>query len=249
MPDRCKVYVVSVPGSRERRAKFTARAETTLDWTFFDAHTKLSPDLVYDERGALAHEGRTLRAGELGCYSSHYAVWGELLASGDRQCVVLEDDVIVDWRGVEAVAATDLAAAGIDYLRLYFKKPGRYRLVKRDFVRSRLNVVELFDLAFGTQGYLITRNAAQTFREKLKTVVHTVDHEMDRYFAHGVRNLSVFPFLLIEETVPSDIGDARFERHEKSREALKHLARDAAARRRAKLMMYAEKFFNRGNRA
>lgn len=247
MIDRCKVYVISVATSVERRARFAARAaDTTMEWAFFDAHTGPSPNLVYDEAGALAHLGRPLRAGELGCYSSHYAVWGELLKSGDRQCVVLEDDVIADWRGIEAISKIDLLAAGFAYLRLYYKRAGTHRVVCENFARSTLCVIELFDAALGTQGYFITRRAAEIFCNRLNPIVHAVDYEMDRYFDHGVRNYSVFPFLVVEETGPSDIGEARYEAHVKTIESRRHLARDAAARRNAKVRLRLEKLLRRG---
>jgi glycosyl transferase family 25 len=38
-----------------------------------------------------------------------------------------------------------------------------------------------------------------------------IDVELDRPWAHGIQNLSVFPFPVIEESVDSTIGFGRYE--------------------------------------
>lgn len=205
------VYVISMVDSVDRRRRFSHHAENCgLNWQFFDAHTALEEGLVYHEQRALKNHGRPLTAGELGCYSSHFSVWKHFIESGSDQCIVLEDDVIVDWAGVKLITSNDLASRDIEYLRLYHKRPGRMQVYAADFCRRSLHVVELFDKAYGTQGYLITRSAAAKFLKVFKDVVRPIDDQMDRYFSHGVRNLSVYPFLLVEESVESEIGVSRF---------------------------------------
>lgn len=210
------VYVISMVDSVERRRRFSRHAEDCgMDWQFFDAHTALGEGLAYEEQRALINHGRLLTAGELGCYSSHYGVWKHLMDSGDDRCIVLEDDVIVDWAGLKLLVNSDLSSHDVEYLRLYHKKPGRMKTYVADFPRRSLHIVELFDKAYGTQGYLITRSAARKFLELFDDVVRPIDDQMDRYFAHGVPNLSMYPFLLIEESVASEIGVSRFTRKAK----------------------------------
>ena len=152
-----------------------------------------------------------LRAGEIGCYSSHYAAWEDLQKDGVDQYVVLEDDVIVDWTFIGKLAQVDLAAMGINYLRLYHKFPARAALVKADFIDRARSIVELAGHAYGTQGYAITKAGAKLFLDHCRIVCRPIDDEMDRTWVHGQRNLAVFPSPILEESASSTIGNTRLE--------------------------------------
>ncbi|MBI2257154.1 MAG: glycosyltransferase family 25 protein [Proteobacteria bacterium] len=213
-PKRTKVFVVSMANATDRQQRFTERAAgANVPWSFFDAYTKLHPTLVYDETEALLTHGRPLRPGELGCYSSHYAIWEQLVEDDVDQYVVLEDDVIVDWEYLKKIIETDLSAFKIDYLRLYYKYPVRQIVLMNAFVDRSRSLVELSDFAYGTQGYLITKVAAARLLRHCRVVRRPIDDELDRSWAHGVRNLAVFPFPLIEESGTSIIGASRFEKY------------------------------------
>jgi glycosyl transferase family 25 len=208
---KVKVMVVSLATATERRERFAASAPADgLDWEFFDAHHALSPELRYEDGAAIRHKGRALRPGELGCYSSHYAIWRRLLDSEMDAFIVLEDDVVPDWDFLAALSREPLVQREVHYLRLYYKNPARFLVRERNFVRRSTSIIELLDLAFGTQGYLITKRAAATFLNRFREVVRPIDDQMDRYWEHGVPNLSLFPFPIIETMLISDIGDDRF---------------------------------------
>jgi glycosyl transferase family 25 len=210
---RTKIIVISMPNAAARRRRFAERAEGCgVPWEFFQAYSELHASLRYDETEALLSHGRLLRPGELGCYSSHYAAWAQLLADDVDQYVILEDDVIVDWEYLKKIVESDLTDLKIDYLRLYYKYPVRQIVVMNGFVDRSKSLVELADHAYGTQGYLITKTAAATLLEHCRVVRRPIDDELDRTWAHGVRNLCVFPFPLIEESGASTIGISRFER-------------------------------------
>ena len=211
-PVRTKIVVISMADAGERRSRFEARAHTApVAWSFYAAHTSLHPSLRYDEVGAIVAKGRPLRAGEIGCYSSHYAAWTDLQSSDADQYVVLEDDVIVDWTFVGKLAQVDLAAMGINYLRLYYKFPARAALVKENFIDRARSIVELAGNAYGTQGYAITKAGARLFLDHCRIVCRPIDDEMDRTWVHGQPNLAVFPFPVLEESAGSTIGNTRFE--------------------------------------
>lgn len=210
--DLTKIHVISMANAEARRRDFADAAKTNLPWSFFDASTTLDPRLRYREEDAIVAKGRPLRAGELGCYSSHYALWCQLLADDEaHQYIVLEDDVIADWSFLEPFSAVDHMARGHDYIRLYYKKPAPSRLVERDFICRTSWLTEVTGYCFGTQGYLITRRGAERFVEALNRVERPIDDAMDRSWIHGVRNLAVFPFPLMERRVASGIGLDRFE--------------------------------------
>lgn len=209
---RTRIVVISMANASERRARFEERAQDApVAWGFYPAHTSLHPSLRYDEERAVVVRGRPLRAGEIGCYSSHYAAWEDLQKDEADQYVVLEDDVIVDWTFVGKLAQVDLAAMGINYLRLYYKFPARAALVKENFIDRARSIVELAGNAYGTQGYAITKAGARVFLDHCRIVCRPIDDEMDRTWVHGQRNLAVFPFPILEESAGSIIGNTRFD--------------------------------------
>ncbi|MEE8601602.1 glycosyltransferase family 25 protein [Euzebya tangerina] len=207
-----KVVVLSLPTATERRRRFEASVPTcSLPWSFFDAHTGLDPALTYDDRAARRAKGRSLTAGEIGCYSSHLGIWRQLLAGEDQAYIVLEDDVIADWLFLRALADHRPVDHGISYLRLYYKRTPRYVERQRPFLTRSTALIELLDPAFGTQAYYIARPAARHFLARFSTVSRPIDDQLDRYWEHGVPNYSVFPFPVLETVQESMIGHQRFE--------------------------------------
>jgi glycosyl transferase family 25 len=211
-PVRTRIVVISMADAGDRRSRFEERARNApVAWSFYPARTSLHPALRYDEEDAIIAKGRPLRAGEVGCYSSHYAAWEDLQGGDADQYVVLEDDVIVDWTFVGKLAQVDLAAMGINYLRLYYKSPARATLVKANFIDRARSIVELAGNAYGTQGYAVTKSGAKLLLDHCRIVRRPIDDEMDRTWVHGQPNLAVFPFPVLEESAGSTIGGSRFE--------------------------------------
>lgn len=206
-----EVMVVSLESAATRRKAFAARAAgTSLAWRFFDACTGPVSGMTIDEPAIRRNKGRPMSKGEIGCYASHFSIWQDMVARGVRQAIVLEDDTVVDWAYLEPLARTDLHAEGIDYLRLYAKRPTWQRVVRSDFLQHSRAVVELVGLAYGTQGYAITLEGARRLAAHCSTVRRPIDDEMDRSWAHGLPNLALYPAPILEAAIVSDIGNSRF---------------------------------------
>jgi glycosyl transferase family 25 len=205
------VRVISLPYAHERRARFAASAplESEVDWSFFDASTTIAEGITYSRARALVSHGRELRAGEIGCFVSHYRLWNAFLASGAEQMLVLEDDVFVDWAAVRPML--DVAfPRGIDYVRLYAMRPAPLREIGW-FLGRRL--VQFLHYAYGTQAYVVTRAGARRFVAAATGIERPIDDFMDRAWDHGVPNLALFPFPVLELAGSSSIGGV--ERHAK----------------------------------
>jgi len=206
---RTKVLVISMESAQDRRTVFTRNAPPEGWWTFMNAYTNVHPGLSYSEQDIRQTHGRLLTAGELGCYSSHYAAWTYLVESSECDAlIVLEDDVIADWVFLQKLNTADLP--GIDYLRLYQKRPTRFRVLKKGYLERTKSLLQLYGFAFGTQGYYITKSGAAAMMAAAKTVRAPIDDIMDRSWEHGVINHCIFPFPLIERSAPSNIGNDRF---------------------------------------
>ena len=217
MPERpavkTKIAVISLESAIDRRERFTARAAAAgVDWRFFPAYTQLHPALNYVEAEVLAVKGRPLRSGELGCYSSHYDVWEELVKGDADQYIVMEDAIIVDWAFIGKIVQDDLRSLDIGYLRLYWQQPVNHTKVMRNFIDHTRAIVQLFGFACGTQAYVITKETAQTLLAYARNVRSPIDNVLDRSWSHGIPNLSVFPFPVMEESVPSGIGYDRYDK-------------------------------------
>jgi glycosyl transferase family 25 len=249
-PVQTKITVISLASASDRRSRFRQRAQdASVPWSFYPACTGLHPALRYDEKAAIIAKGRPLSAGELGVYSSHYSAWEDFMSDDADQYVVLEDDVIVDWMFLNKLARVDLESMGINYLRLYYKVPVKSALVKENFIERARSIVELDGTAFGAQGYVITKNGARTFLDHCRFVTRPIDDEMERSWAHGQRNLSVFPFPIMEESAESIIGDSRFgdfavPQHLKLRQLI-HYRMDRLRRGTAKTMRRIRRFRDR----
>ena len=205
---RTRICVISMPDAKDRRATFEDRAKTApVAWEFFDACTTVVPGLTYDEARAKVLMGRSLTAGEIGCYASHFALWRKLADGDDEQYIILEDDVIADWKYLERLTEVDFSRSGIDYLRLYCRRPAWF--VVRRFYYLGKHLIELTDRAFGTQGYVITRSGAERLIAHCSRIVRPIDSQLDRSWEHGLPNLSIFPFPILEEFGQSMIGTGR----------------------------------------
>ena len=202
------VYVLSVIGAEERRAAFAEQARSARSaWRFVDAATALPEWLSYSEARAVRRFGRALTRGELGCFASHCGAWKALLASSDKQCLVLEDDIIGDWGIIDRLLEIDIAAFGLALVRLYATHPFQHRLAISRFLGPHCHLVEARGMFLGAQGYLLTRHAAARLVRLATTVEMPVDWLMGRYWDYGFPNYCVFPFPIIERSVPSNIGD------------------------------------------
>jgi glycosyl transferase family 25 len=203
-----RIDVISMAQASERRAVFAeAAAEARATWRFVDAATAPPAGLPYDDSAALRRFGRTLSRGEVGCFASHYTAWKSLLDSGERQRIVLEDDTIVDWPLMDRIADVDFAALGLDLVRFYSTHPFKHSVAVERFLGPHTHLVQTRGMFLGTQGYVLTRRAAERLVELASSITMPVDWFMTRYWAYGFRNYCVFPFPLIERYVASEIGD------------------------------------------
>ncbi|TZG25849.1 glycosyltransferase family 25 protein [Sphingomonas montanisoli] len=210
-PVRTLILVISMGTAADRRERFAARAaEATVPWEFMDAFTSLHPSLRYDEEAAMLGRGRALERAEIGCYSSHFEAWKRLLASDADQLVVIEDDVIVDWRFLSELAKIDLAAQGLHFFRLFIKRLTAVERTEPGIVGGGYRIVTLTGYPYGGQGYAMTRSAAERLIPYFTLVDRPIDDAIDRSWVHGIPNRAIFPSPIIEEFAKSTIGLDRY---------------------------------------
>ena len=211
VPARTAIRVISLPGARERRRSFAeSAAAADCAWEFFDAHATPANGLRYDAERVAGVYGRPLQAGELGCYSSHFALWRWLADADCEQLIVLEDDVVADWEFIREIGAVPLAGRGIEYLRLFAKMPAPWRCVASPYFDTYRHLIRFTGYALGTQAYVLSKAGAVRLLRRGASVEAPVDVYMDRTWDHGVLNLAVYPFPVYERHQRSSIGEDRF---------------------------------------
>lgn len=200
------VHVISLPGSPRRAEMARQLGEVAnLDWRFFDAG-RTPPAIPYDPAMARRAIRRELTSGELGCYGSHFAVWQAIANGPDEAAVVLEDDLLIDPGFFVDIGATVAALSGHPFVRLYAKAPTSARIIGS--VAGR-HVVRYRGAAIGAQGYILRRDGARRWLASITSIVRPVDDEMERYWAHGIANIGLHPFPIIERMGVSTIEAVR----------------------------------------
>lgn len=207
-----KIWVISLADAVDRKARFERSAlPCVAPYEFFDAHKELARPLRHQKGITRSTHGRSLRTAELGCYSSHYALWQWLADSACDQMLVLEDDVCVDWAFIDYLLRHDFRSMGIPYLRLFAKIPARWRYVASPFLDRYRHLIRFTSYALGTQAYLITKPAAVKWLQAGRDIRFPIDVFMDRYWEHGIPDLAIYPFPVLERFEASSIGAGRFE--------------------------------------
>jgi glycosyl transferase family 25 len=222
------VRVISLANSGRRDEFSQATADATLPWKFFDGYAQIAQPLRYSPEDAVRYFGRALTPGEIGCYTSHFKLWEEFLRSPGQQLVVMEEDVIADWKAVERLAREDLASRDIHILRLFSTHPFPFDFRVYRFLSPHAHLIRARGLILGTQAYIVTRRGAEALLKSATRVLRPIDWEMSRYWSYGVTNYCISPYPVLERYGVSGIGHAGRElalEKKRSRVAIRFLYR------------------------
>lgn len=201
------IRVISLEDSTFRRSEFSKQACCfNLNWSFFSAHQSIVSPLTYEDRDAIRRCGRALFPPEIGAYVSHFKCWEWLANSEYDQAIILEDDVIVDWRAITQLSRFNLSAHSIDLLRLFATHPLKCEIVMHRFLSPHCHLVRTKGWYLGAQGYMLTKAGSRRLIANYTKIVAPVDWILMRYWEHRLGNYSLFPFPVIEQHVPSTIG-------------------------------------------
>jgi glycosyl transferase family 25 len=204
-------FVISMTSAGERRSRMRAQMEhIPANWEFFDAHLSPIPELVLHPDKWRRINGRLLNKAEIGCYSSHYALWSRhSQAADDDLMLVLEDDALIDTDYLSDLAPLRTIMQRFGYIRFHCHLIAPAQTL---YYQDRRRVLRFKRKVHGTLAYCIDAKTARTFRDRLKHVYRPVDVEMDRYWVHGVPIFCLYPFVAIERAAPTQIAGRDFER-------------------------------------
>ena len=191
------IYIISLPGSIERRQHITQQLESVgPPYAFFDGIDGRRDDHIinkyYDEPLRLRRRGSPLSAGQLGCFASHHAMWQKCIKER-KTLIILEDDVDIDGDRLKILYQhADQLPPFLECVRLFKNKTRAHRSIPA----SRLGMFTALKYTKGPMsgmGYLLTPAGAAKLLSHTSPVFYAVDIYMDRFWAHKVECYGIHP--------------------------------------------------------
>lgn len=192
-----RIILINLDGDTERRRRVEGRLRALgLDWERLPAvdGRRLTPSHeVLVDRKEQAARGLRISPGEIGCWLSHRAAQRKIAEGPERMALILEDDLDVHEDLPDVLARIEQGAAGrfdVAYLhRCKLKR--RYSPVRLLGGGHTLGFVRPADS--GTLAYVMTRDAARRYIERVPRMVHIADHALYQSWVHGLVVCSIDP--------------------------------------------------------
>ena len=135
---------------------------------------------------------RPLSDGMIAASVSHRRALHYMIVKGFERVAIFEDDVTLTPDTMHALETIEQMDFGADIVFLHRNKSAhRFVPLTRLSDRYQLGLVRLSD--YGTQGYVITREAACNFLERVPRIIHRTDHSFHAYWLHGLRTFTLDP--------------------------------------------------------
>ncbi|MBI1210463.1 MAG: hypothetical protein GC190_03295 [Alphaproteobacteria bacterium] len=210
-----EVHVVSMRNHEGRRQAISGElAGRGVAFSFFDAidGALLGDSPKYDRARRMRLAGKDLQPGELGCYASHLELMRMIVQSEAPYAVILEDDVTVTDEFLPVIAGLAANASHLEIVKLgsASARARAYRPIAP--LTQKTSLVRYKRAANGTQGYFVTRAAAEKFLSYSTRFCYPVDVAMNRVWENHLNVLGVQPWVVVHDrSWPSSIDAKRFD--------------------------------------
>lgn len=209
-----RVVLINLERAKDRRDRMRAAfACTGIDfeiWTAVDART-----LTDKDRGLVDHEARRklglypIPDGSLANTLSQRAVMQDLVDNGPEMMAVFEDDATFDDALRAVLSALEERSNLFDIVVLQRRNPGR-RFVPCISLPSGHVLGRVRFADYGSNGYVITRDAARRFLERTPRMVREIDQALSRFWDNGLNVLYVHPAVVSHDrALESQIEETR----------------------------------------
>ena len=189
--------MINLEQDAERRQRVESRLrELGVDWERLPAIDGARLDSSHEalvDRDAQAARGLRISPGEVGCWLSHRAAVRTIAEGSERMALILEDDLDIHEDLPAVLQHLESGVAGlfdVAYLHRYRLKR-RYQPVRPLGGKHTLGFVRPVDS--GTLAYVMTRDAAKCYIERVPRMVHIADHALYQSWMHGVVVCSIDP--------------------------------------------------------
>jgi glycosyl transferase, family 25 len=160
--------------------------------------------------GLTPHLGTKFSLAEEACLCSHMAALGTFLATDLTHALVLEDDATPHPGLVEVLSVLPFLIAGPQLVKLEgVGRPGSRRRAITVASLGTFSLVRSFKSAYGSAGYLVTRDAAQRLIDRLGKVLMPADIYLFASALHGCDVLHMAPWVIRQSSAPSTITGIR----------------------------------------
>ncbi|KHJ75106.1 LPS glycosyltransferase, partial [Oesophagostomum dentatum] len=161
-----KIYMINLKRRPERRARMEQIFEILgIDATYWEATDgqELPGDIIYEVLPGYMdpYHKRPIKAGEIGCFLSHYRIWKDVIDRKLSRVIVFEDDLRFSEDGMERVKEVleDLDGSKMEWDLIYL---GRKRLADQEELwvpgHRHLSTV---GYSYWTLGYILSNEGAR----------------------------------------------------------------------------------------
>ncbi|WP_052737496.1 glycosyltransferase family 25 protein [Grimontia sp. AD028] len=205
------IFVISLPRSHDRRKHILSTMEGKgINFQYFDAiDGRENPHPFfhkYNDKKRLNRKGYSLTPGEKGCFTSHYLLWQKCVELNEP-IVVLEDDIGVLDNFKEDVKKVINIVDKYGLVRLITFLEDKY--VSDKYEHKNLCIVSYKKPVLGTQGYVLSPNAARKLITASEEWYEPVDVFIDNEWRHKAGIYCAIPSCITHLDESSDIGCRR----------------------------------------
>ena len=209
-----RVVLINLERAKTRRNRMAAEfARVGIDyevWPAVDARA-----LTEDDRRLVDHEARRrlglypIPDGSLANTLSQRAAMRDLVENGPETMAVFEDDSTFDPALPAVLSALEERDDLFDIVVLQRRNPRKKHVACTALATGHvLGRVRFSD--YGSNGYVITRNAARRLLERTPRMVREIDQTLSRYWDNGLNVLYVHPPVVShDQTLDSQIEESR----------------------------------------
>jgi len=201
-----KIYIISLPGAASRRSHSAGQLQdANVEFEFFDAHTGQQA-LANGYEGRIDHKrwlldtGRDSTPAEIGCFSSHRALWARCVEM-DEPLMIMEDDFDLSDRFAEAVHETERAIDKFGFIRLQTERRARKRKVQRC---GDMTLVCYTKAPHSLMCYAIGPRLARSLVDRTETMDAPVDVVVKKYWEFDHALYGLMPYSVDESHLSPD---------------------------------------------
>ncbi|WP_342631804.1 glycosyltransferase family 25 protein [Marinobacter alkaliphilus] len=160
----------------------------------------------YCDELSIRWKGRSLSAGQLGCFASHYLTW-ERCVNSKSPIIVIEDDAVISDKLKVFIDNLTTLPKQVECVRLFRNHSKHFRTWPVKTIADGIELVKYTKGPMRATAYYITPPAAKKFIEASQRWFLPVDITMDRFWDNGVECYGVLPEIVWnDESLDSTIG-------------------------------------------
>ncbi len=206
-----KTFVINLERAKERRRRMEEQfASLGLEAAFHPAAD--IRDFTQETYSMVDRETRR-RLGlwpqadaEIACWMSHRRIMREVVENGPETVAVLEDDAGLSADFPEVLDALERRPFAFDVVKLNRRSTRAFIPCERLETGHGVGRVRYHD--YGSEGYVITREAARHFIENTPRMMREIDQALSRFWENGLNVFYVDPPVVSHD----DQDDSQIER-------------------------------------